>query len=354
MSGQKTEQPTAKRLRDLRRKGQVVVGKDASAFAGLIGFFAGIMLVGAHSWPAVMALATDLFEPARTGMSEFFPLFKRATGLILTMMLEIVLIAGLTSGAFTLLQTRFSIAFIRLAPSTTRLDMAKNVQQLFSLQAVISMVKQLIVLAALAWAVLRSEHWLLTQLGAWLYCGASCLPLIFAEAASSILFTGLAVIGLGAFFDYLVRRHQFMKSNRMSKNEIKDEFKQMEGNPENRSAQRRMRQELTGPSEISSAARATMLITNPTHYAIALTYDQESEKLPILTAKSKGYIAQRMIGAAHIAGVPVFERPPLARGLYRDCEIDEEIPSQYLEDVAEVVRLVIHGMLSESEGGDTP
>jgi flagellar biosynthetic protein FlhB len=165
--------------------------------------------------------------------------------------------------------------------------------------------------------------------------------LLFLAMLAARMTIGVAIaMFFVALFDLLWQRFQYMKSLRMSRQEIRDEFKQTEGDPMVKQRLRRLRQERARRRMMSAVAKADVVITNPTHFAVALQYDSKKMKAPVVTAKGQDLMALRMRDIAKEHDVPVVENPPLARALFASSELDKEIPLTHYEAVAKIISYV--------------
>ena len=156
-----------------------------------------------------------------------------------------------------------------------------------------------------------------------------------------VLIAVLSVLALVAVLDYLLQRYRFIQRNRMTKQEVKEEFRQNEGDPLVKARIRRIRTEKARKRMMAAVPRATVVITNPTHYAVALQYEQGKTEAPLCVAKGIDALALRIRAVAEEHKVPVVENPPLARALYATVEIDETIPPEHYKAVAQVIGYVL-------------
>ena len=162
----------------------------------------------------------------------------------------------------------------------------------------------------------------------------------FGNKAAVIIFSLLGVFFTFAIIDFIYQRYTYKKSLRMSKQEIKDEFKQTEGNPEVKAKIRQIQREMAKKRMMSEIPKADVVITNPTHYAVAIRYDREKEDAPRVLAKGTDHLALKIKEIAMDAGVMIVENPPLARELYKSVDIGEIIPAKLYKAVAEVLAYV--------------
>ncbi|MFZ5889723.1 MAG: EscU/YscU/HrcU family type III secretion system export apparatus switch protein [Myxococcota bacterium] len=326
---EKTEQPTPRRLRQLRERGEVPVSGALSQAAG---FAVGVALLPS----AASAAFTTLSELLRVA-AEGRALDARSVGpAVLSLSLPLLAGVAFASAAATFVQSGGSLAPQNLRPSFERLNLLKGFAALMSGPRLFALLRALIasaVLSLLAWSVLRSA-----------------LPRLFAasgelgrssafSAASSLALTremAAVALALGAL-DWLFTRRHFLQRHRMSRDEVRREHKESEGDPELKAARRRAHQEVLMSATVHAVRNASVLIVNPTHLATALRYDEEQDEAPRILAQGDGDLARRMIEAAHAYGVPVVQDIPLARAL-AELEAGEEIPEVLYEAVAEVLR----------------
>jgi type III secretion protein U len=154
-----------------------------------------------------------------------------------------------------------------------------------------------------------------------------------------IIYTALAY-GVISFFDFGYQRWHHTKELMMSKDEVMREYKEMEGDPHVKSHRKALAQEIAMGEGVQRAAKASVVVTNPTHVAIALYYEEGDTPLPVVLAKGENLVAQRMVAVAEAAGVPVMQNVPLARALLETAPVDQYVPSELLESVAEILRVV--------------
>lgn len=341
MSGEKTEQPTAKKLRDARQKGDVAHSKDFTQtllVIALLGYlwlngnsikegFGRVVLAPAnvmdvefdHAWPLV-----------------FQTLLKEAVDLTLPFLL-IALFIGMFA---EFLQVGVVIAFEKLKPSGKKLNVIANLKNIFSKKNLVEFLKSCLKISLLFVLVFLVVRDALPELVRLTYSGMAGVEM----AVSGLLKVMLINVALGyaviAIADLAWQRFQFRKGLMMSKHEVKQEYKEMEGDPHIKSKRKHLHQEMSMQSSVAQTRKASVVITNPTHYAVALYYDDDDTPLPVVLAKGEGALAHQMIQAAREEGIPVMRNVPLARALIEQGELDQYIPDSLIEPVAEVLKLV--------------
>lgn len=356
MSSEKTEPPSHKKLQDARRKGDVAHSKDFTQTLLILSLLGYLVLRGRAIFETLTALVLFAarmaagISPATSTVSSAAPLLpfnsavaalgREAAGACVDVVAPFLLIV-IGVGVFAeTLQVGVLLAFEKLKPSGKKLNPVTNLKNVFSKKNLIEFVKSLLkigFLSVLVWKVV-----------------AAALPELFALPRAGVdgVFTSVgmlmvtlllnvaaAYVALGVA-DLAWQRYLHRQQLRMSKEDIKREYKEMEGDPHVRSMRRNLQKEMAMQGATAGARRASVLITNPTHYAVAIYYDKAETPLPIVLAKGEGALAQRMIDEAHASGVPVLRDIPLARALSARADVAQYIPEAFIEPVAEVLRLV--------------
>lgn len=343
MSGEKTEQPTPKKLRDARKKGQVSSSKDVVSAALVVLMFA--LLWGASGFYADKLQELILLPTLYIGsdMPFYLALEQTFDGLIvlfLQMIAPPLVLAVVVGIAAHLGQFGFLLAFESLKPDLNKLNPGKGIKKIFSIKNLVELLKSILKIALLSilfYQVISNNLANLLKLPG---CGLSCVsPLLGALMLDLMIYAGFGFILIAAA-DFAFQRFQFTKEMRMSKQEVKQEYKEMEGDPRIKGKRRQLHQELMMQNTASAVKRSTVVVTNPTHIAIALEYREGETPLPIVRAKGENLMAQRIIEIARAEGIPVMENVPLARALHEQSQVDQYIPSDLIEAVAEVLRWV--------------
>ncbi|MBV9250711.1 MAG: flagellar biosynthesis protein FlhB [Acetobacteraceae bacterium] len=335
----RTEQPTQKRLAKAREEGNVPVSREFTALAGLAAGVGAIALRGApasrdlavHLAP-FLAHAHDPNLSAEHAVGIASIAAARCAGPILAA----VLIAG---AAAVLLQTGFLLHGAALRPRASRINPVTGLRRLLSAEGLIEAAKALIktvVLGAVAWHVVR------TDLPALLLAPFSDPNLLVGRIARPLTRLGLAVLAVQVAFaaaDLFWTRFRYTRQLRMSRQDIREEQKESEGDPKIKARIKQIRSQRARKRMLSAVPKATVVVTNPTHYAVALAYDRKGSAAPRVVAKGVDSMAARIREAAEANRVPIVANPPLARALYR-IELDTEIPSEHYKAVAEIIAYV--------------
>ena len=341
MSGEKTEQPTPKRLRESREKGDVPKSQDVAPALTVLALTIYLAANGEDIFMRLQKMGNEVF-------STISMPFDHALGLALTSVghtaLNIVApVVALVMGAAligTLGQVGVLIAPKAAIPKLENLSLSKWFKKVFSIKNAVDFLKNVLkvtILGITAWMVLR-DH--LREL--FLIPGGD-IRLLWSTLGSAVKDLALTVAGIFcviAMLDYLFQRWQYNKQHKMSKEEIKREYKEMEGDPHIKSKRKQLHQEMSSQNALGNVRKAKVLVTNPTHYAVALDYEKDRTPLPIIVAKGEGLLAKRMIEVAKQEGIPIMQNVPLARELFRNGTENAYIPQDLIAPVAEVLRWV--------------
>jgi flagellar biosynthetic protein FlhB len=340
----KTEEPSAKRLADARAKGEVAKSQEVVHWV-MIG--ASALVVGVFA-PGLMQRLAESFIPYLS-MAHYVPMDARglggvllgsllAAGGALLVPLAVLVAAGILA---SVVQTGgFLFSAEQIKPKLSKISPLSGFKRLFSMQSLMDFAKGLLKLAIVgtvgAW-VMWPEFDTIVELVQ--EPAAITLGVIY-DLTLQLVIAVLAIMAIVAGLDMLWQRSQHMKKMRMSRQELKDEFKQTEGDPIIKARLKQLRTEKARRRMMAAVPKADVIITNPTHFAIALKYDQKTMTAPMVVAKGVDLVAFRIRELAKEHHVPIVENKPLARALYATAEIDREIPSEHYKAVAEVISYV--------------
>ena len=343
----RTELPTAKRLREARRRGQMPRSKDVTDAVQLVPLT--IVLVWAGPW-----LVRGLARATRLGIENAGDMALRPlaagdlTNTALQMVMTLIMLvsplaltaAAVSVGAATL-QGGWNIATEALRLDFTKLNPANGLKRLGFQRAGFDLVRMLLVVAVIVWLTYRVIAASLMQaprLGMLPPAGAGALA--WADLLGMLRDCGIA-LAIFALGDYGLSRWRYTKSLKMTKQEVKDDMRLTEGSPETKGRIRRAQREAARRRMLSAVPKATVVITNPTHYAVALEYRREAMSAPRVLAKGQDKLAARIREIAREAGVPIVENVTLAQALYRGVDVGDEIPGELFGAVAEVLAYLI-------------
>lgn len=341
---QKTEEPSQKRLDEAREKGRVASSREINHWF-MIG--AGTLFVTTFAPQALgdiqrlllpfieqpEAIPTDLAHLQRTMLSTFGEL------LLATLLPLAVVVAAAIAGGFV--QHGFLVSAENIMPKLEKISPMAGVKRLFSARSIMEFVKGLAKLAIVG-TVATMLIWPLGGQLAQLTSMEMVQVLALTGSLAARLMIGvLAVMTLIAGLDFLYQKFEHLKKLRMSRQELKDEYRQSEGDPIVKSRLRQIRMERARRRMMAAVPQADVVITNPTHYAVALKYIAADMSAPRLVAKGVDAVAFKIREIAEENKVPIVENPPLARGLYAAVDIDQEIPPEHYKAVAEVIGYVM-------------
>ncbi|MDK2123504.1 type III secretion system export apparatus subunit SctU [Parachitinimonas caeni] len=337
----KTEQPTSKKLRDARNKGQVAKSKDFTQTVLILAMFGYLLAAGPsiiRSMAEMIVLPSQLYGmPFRNALAVAMEKLMRDGITLLLPFILIVLVLGIFS---EMVQTGVLFAFEAMKPSAKKLNVVENAKNMVSKKNLMEFVKNCLkvaFLSALIYVLVKNAIDPLVKIppagiaGIGLAVG-SLLGKMLVYVAVAYLVIGVADLGW--------QRYQHIKGLMMSKEEVKQEYKEMEGDPHIKGKRKHLAQELAMGGMVEKTRKASVVVTNPTHIAVALFYDQEETPLPVVLAKGQDLVAERIVAIAKEEGIPIMQNIPLARALHATAELDQYIPSELIEPVAEVLRLV--------------
>ena len=340
---QKTEDPSGKRLQEARERGQLPISREI----GYLSSFVAIFIVVKWLSPG---MASHLLQFLRVFLEsphaftvddhglQIIALNTVIQVILITGLIFIVLVFGIIAGY--LVQTGFFVSTELIAPDLAKLSLMKGLHRLFSIQSVVELVKSVGKLIVLGTAVFFTLYPLLPNLP-----DLAGKPLMVSvgflyDQAVHLILLLMMIFMLIALGDLFYQRYSYIKGLRMTKSEVKDEYKQQEGDPVIKGRLRQMRMEKARRRMMAQVPRADVVITNPTHYAVALKYDSQKSAAPVVLAKGIDRIAERIRAVAEENKITLVSNPPLARALHDTVEIDQEIPTQHYRAVAEIISYV--------------
>ena len=342
---QASEEPTPKRLEDARKKGQVVFSREVTSFLLFLIFT--IYLLTAM--PQIMKNATLNIAPYLTQVHNFEfhsdsdDVLRFASKIILELLLLMgipMLITIIATFVSNFMQHGFLFSPEAFKFDPQRISPIAGLKRVFSLRSVVELLKtvaKMIILISCIYFVL--SPFLKTILSSYDTDMRGFMKILW----STISRTFIAVCILSAILavlDFMYQRHEYYKNLRMTKQEVKEELKHTEGNPEIRAKLRAIREERAHKRMILAVPSADVIITNPTHYAIALKYDAASMPAPQIIAKGMDYVALKIIEVGRENHIPITRNPPLARALY-EVELEEYVPYEHYKAVAEIITRVM-------------
>jgi flagellar biosynthetic protein FlhB len=345
--GEKTEKPSAKRLKDARERGQVASSRDLTMAAGALGATGALVAVGSYALHQLLvAVASGIAHIGDASVREIraedlVPVVTAGGALLAMTAGPIAVAAALAAVGGATAQSGFNVAAAALRIDWERLSPARGLSRLSPKQAGVDTLKAILIatiLAVLGWRIARDLTADAGRLAATDLAGGVAYG--WQQAIRLLWQAGLAVLAIGAL-DFGIQKWRLWSSLKMSRQELRDEARNAEGNPEIKARVRRIQREMVRRRMFQSVPTATVVLTNPTHFAVALEYRRDKTAAPVVVAKGRDLVAARIRDLARQHGVPIVENPPLARALYKDCEIGDTIPGPLFAAVAEVLAYLI-------------
>jgi flagellar biosynthesis protein FlhB len=341
-SNQKTEQPSSRKLQHARSQGQVVQSREINSWIMLATGSALILLLGPSLTHVLQHSLARFLDPASLLAADGvrWEAVRRLVGDIAAAFIlpAAAIIAAALAGS--LIQNGLVLAFEKIGFDFSHLSPIKGFSRLFSLRSAGEFIKNLIKVAAIAAAILWMLSPEIDRLPLLPALTAMALPAELHQQIERLALCVLIALAAIAAFDYGYQRLMFMQGMRMSRQEVKEEHKQAEGDPVIKARLRQIRMERARRRMMAAVPGASVVITNPTHYAVALKYAVGDKGAPKLVAKGADLIAQRIRDIARENDVPVVENPVLARSLYASVDLDREIPPEHYRAVAEIINYV--------------
>lgn len=340
---EKTEEPTPKKLADARKKGQIPNSKEVNSFALLLG---ATLLVGiAGPFVAIRVFGTLAGLVDKSGS---MPIDTGNTGEILFDAVSSVLIAMspvfaaliVLAIAASMAQSGVLFSTESIQPKLDKISPIKGFGRLFSLRSLVEFLKgiaKLIVVGAVAITLVLPE---LDRLEVIVQMDVRQLLEEIQTLVIRLLMGVVAIMAVIAIADYVYQKYEHIKQLRMSRQEIRDEHKQSEGDPHVKARLRQIRTERARQRMMAAVPQADVVVTNPTHFAVALQYDTEVMAAPTVVAKGADNVAFRIREVADEHDVPIVENPPLARALFGGVDLDQQIPEEHYQAVAQIISYV--------------
>ena len=345
-AGDKTEEPTAKKLSDARKKGQTMKSMDVPSAAVLLSFFLILkVMVGflgkrfMEGFSAVFRHITDYSNEEFTVNTACAILGTSIQDIVVTC-LPMFVVGTLVTVISLLVQVKWKISYEPLKPKFDKFNPVNGVKNLFSKDKIVELLKSTLKVIVLAYVVYDylQDMWRIVY------------DMYYYSLPQAIELIGTTVIDIGvrislffaiiAAIDFFYQKWKFHKDMMMTKQEVKDEYKQSEGDPKVKSQQRARMQQAAQRRMMQELPKADVVITNPTHLAVAILYDKEKHQAPVVIAKGADFLAQKIKDVARENTIEIVENKPLARMLYHNVDIGAEIPPELYQMVAEVLAYV--------------
>lgn len=341
---EKTEVPTEKKRRESREEGQVAFSKELSSAALL----AGIVLTLVATSPIILdamrqlmsQIFRDLAQSEELSIDSIFTLSGEILSIILPAFAPFAAVIIFVGIFASVLQVGVQITFKAISPKFNKISPLTGLKRLFSSQSLADFLKSMAKLIIVGFVGYLTYIDKITELNGLSVSTPESILIynftVVAEVAGKIV---LALVAI-AIFDYFYQRWHHEQQLMMTKQEVKDETKQTEGDPQLKARIRQIQREMSNARMMQQVPKADALIVNPTHFSVAILYDRDVMSAPEVTAKGADHMALRMRAVARENNVPILERPELARDLYANVEIGEDIPERFYKAIAEILAFV--------------
>lgn len=340
---QKTEEPTPRKLEQARQKGQIAQSKEVSSFAVLLGLAFTVAVIAPFMANGIHGTLAALIEKSGT-----IPIDHENAGNVMTdtflgvllwlspMFVLFILLAFISNFG----QSGILLTTEPITPKLNKISPIAGTKRLFSLKSIVEFLKgmaKLAVVGSIVYILLAPEF---DRLEALLQMEVTEILREIQVLVVRMMIGVVAIMAVIAAVDFAYQRYEFLKEMRMSRQEIRDEYKQSEGDPQIKARLRQIRTERARTRMMAAVPQADVVVTNPTHYAVALKYDAEAMAAPMVVAKGVEAVAFRIRDVANENAVPIVENPPLARALFASVDIDQQVPEEHYKAVAQVISYV--------------
>lgn len=349
--GEKTEEPTAKKLEDARKEGQVAKSKEIANGLGLLALFLLLKIMVGSIGTSFLESFSMVYNRipvicklngGTSPMGDISMLLRTVMLRLLIILLPVLLIGFAVAFVSDLFQVKWRPTSKPLQPKFSKLNPINGIKKIFSAQSLVELVKsvaKILLIALVTYSYIKKKSGLLYAL----------YDMSMMQAVNLI---GETVIELGirisaiymiiAGADFMYQKYKFKNDMKMTKQEVKEEYKNAEGDPEIKGKIKARMREASQRRMMQAIPKADVVITNPTHYAVAIRYDTEVAPAPIVVAKGSDYLAQKIKQIARENNVEIVEDKPLARMLYANVDVDKQIPPELYQAVAEILAMVYH------------
>jgi len=342
----KTEEASPRKLEEARKEGDVAKSGDLAQACALAGTFLALVMgggvmarqLGAQLLPFI-AHPESMGVGGAAGIAVTWQVMG-AVAPVLALVMGGTMLAGVGGNV---IQTGLLFSPGKLAPDFSRVSPVAGFKRVFGIDGLMNFLRsalKIILVIAVAWWVLAPH---VAELAGLITVGPVAVLTYSLNLTRSLVFAVIALLAAGGLLDFLWQRQRFMARMRMTKEEQKEDFKQSEGDPHIKARQRQIRHERGRRRMMQQVPKATVVVVNPTHYAVALRYVQGETAAPECVAKGMDAVALRIREVAEQAGVPLIEDAPLARALYAAVEVDQTIPHQHYEAVAKIIGFILAG-----------
>ncbi len=343
-SEEKTEKPTAKKRNDQRKEGNVFQSKEVGIAASLIILFVAFRFLYSTIESTLTNSIKSFFSLVGTidilHTSDIYQLLIEGLIDFAIASVPLLIVASVIGIIAAVAQTRGLVSFKSIQPKFSRMNPLNGIKNLFSLKGLIELLKSILKIIILFYIIYMTLSDEVTKLPKMMDMSVAEAVPVLGEMLWSVSLKVMIAFAFVAGADYMYQRWDYEKKLRMTKQEIKEEYKMTEGDPKVKGQIKQKQQAMSRQRMMQAVPEANVVIRNPTHFAVALKYDSEKNSAPIIVAKGEDYMALKIIEIAQEHNIPVMENKPLARALYAEVDVDREIPSEFYGPVAEVLAFV--------------
>lgn len=349
--GEKTEEPTGKKLKDARNEGQVAKSKELTNLVGLLSLFLILKFAMGYLGKNFLSLFSFLYERfdemiimpnGFVPKISFVSLLQTSMLAVLKMVAPFLIIGFVTAFIVDLIQVKWNVSTKPLKPKFNKLNPVNGVKRIFSSRSLVELLKSIVKIFLIGWVaystIKKNADFIYLMFNIPLWQG-------IAATGDLIVSFGLKVVAVYTVvtaFDFWFQRHKHHEDLKMTKQEVKDEMKNAEGDPQIKGKQKQRMLQASRRRMMQQLPEADVVITNPTHFAVAVKYDTDIAPAPIVIAKGEDYLAQKIKEKAKEYQIEIVENKPLARMLYHNVELGEQVPPELYQAVAEVIAMVYH------------
>ncbi len=340
---QKTEDPTPKRLQEMRDKGQVAMSREINSWLMLFTGTLILVFLGPWFFSGISGVMTAFIEKPHLLLADSMGFHNvmvetfRGIGGYLTLPAILLIVAAII-GPFAQIGPIFSSETIQ--PKLEKISLIKGMGRLFAMRSIVEFLKGIVKMVIVGVVIGIILYPVLDETPGYVGQSMGFMMAKIIELTIKVMIGVLAVLFVVAVLDLIYQRHEHMKKAKMSRQDIKDEYKQSEGDPHVKGRLRMLRQERARKRMMADVPKADVIITNPTHYAIALRYNPQKMNAPVMIAKGVDAVALRIRAVATEHKIPIMENKPLARALHASMELDQEIPAEHFKAVAAIISYV--------------
>lgn len=341
-SGEKTEDATPKKKRDAKKKGQIPKSKEVALAATLLMSTLVLATLGSYVGQNLLSSTNYFLSANLTQELTIESVGKIAVTIVLRCFLIIlpvivpIMVAGVLAN---FAQTGPMLAGEPLTPKLSKLNPISGFKKIFSMKTVVDTIKDIAIVSIvgyIGYTYLKGKYPEVLSMG---YLAITAIPASYKSLVLGIMFRITIVMVIIAIMDYVYQRYSYNKDLKMTKQEIKEEYRQEEGDPQIKSKIKQKQREMSAKRMMGAVPQATVVVTNPTHIAVALKYE-EGDEAPMVIAKGSGYVAIRIKEIAKENKVPIIENKPLARLIFSEVEVEQSIPVNMYQAVAEILALI--------------